>query len=368
MNQKRKVFVINPGSTSTKIAIFEENEKLFELNVAHDDETIQKSVPEQLPLRMAVIENAVKEAGYSLADMTAFSGRGGGCVNCAGGVYEVNDVLLADARAGRGAMHPATLGSQIADALAKRYGGRAFIVNPPDVDEYALVSRVTGMKNIFRTSNIHTLNHKEVAARYAEQCGKLYNELNLIIAHMGGGISVAAHQAGVMIDSSNNIKGEGPMAPTRCGTLPAVQLIRECFSGAYTEKEMVDRISKKGGWLEHLGTADGREVVRRIEAGDAYAKLIYEATALQVAKAIGAMAAVLGGKTDAIILSGGLAHDGEFIRQIRERVAFIAPVTVYPGEFELEALCAGVLRALDGKEPIKEYIGIPVWTPESMQQ
>lgn len=367
MSEKRKVFVINPGSTSTKIAMFMEEEKLFEVNVAHDEATCALPVSEQMAPRMAFIERAVEEAGLSFEGVTAFSGRGGGVVNCAGGVYEVNETMLADTRVGRGAVHPANLGSQIADALAKRYGGRAFIVNPPDVDEFDAISRVTGMKNIFRMCNIHTLNQKETAARYAQSIGKRYEDLNLIIAHMGGGISIAAHKGGRMIDGSSNIKGDGPMAPTRCGTLPAVQLIRECFSGNYTEKQMVERISKKGGWTEHLGTADGREVVRRIEAGDEHAKLIYEATAYQIAKSIGEMAVVLGGKVDAILMSGGLAHDKQFVGQIRERVDFLAPVTVYPGEFELEALSAGVLRALDGKEEIKVYDGVPVWTPEMMK-
>ena len=356
-----RILAINPGSTSTKIALFDDETKLMEKSVSHDKALTSKPVADQLPERAAFIEQAIREAGYSMEGITAFAGRGGGLINCEGGVYPVTERLLEDARIGKGALHPACLGSQIADAFAKRYGGQAFVVNPPDVDELELEARLTGLKTIFRKSHIHALNEKEVGIRYAASVDAKYEDLNLIIAHIGGGITVTAHKKGKMIDSSNNIKGDGPMAPTRAGTIPAVFLIDECFSGKYTQQEMIDRIQRKGGWMEHLGTDDGREVARRIAAGDKYAKLVLDTTIHQIAKNIGAYATVLRGDVDAILLTGGLAHDEYLVNELIKRVSFLGKVIVYPGEFEMEALAAGALRVLQGKEACKTYTGDPTW-------
>ncbi len=358
-----RIFAINPGSTSTKTALFEEDKKLFEISVSHDARTLGKSVPDQLPDRVAFIQRAVSEAGYSLEGITAFAGRGGGGVSLESGVYRVNGLMLRDARVGLGAMHPSSLGSQIADAFTGLYGGRAFVVNPVNVDELDLVSRITGFRDIFRSCHMHALNQKEVALRYAASIGRKYQELNLLIAHIGGGITVTAHRLGRMADTSDGIEGDGPIAPTRAGSVPAAPLVELCFSGKYTREELLNRFTKDGGWMDHLGTSDAREVLRRVNAGDEYAALVNEATIHQIAKAIGAYATVLRGDVDAILLTGGLAHNESLIDEIKKRVGFIAPVAVFPGEFELEALASGALRVLRGEEEAKDYTGIPVWDP-----
>lgn len=366
MENKLRVFTINPGSTSTKIALFEEDNKLFEISVSHDAQTLNKSVPDQLADRVAFIQSAVSEAGYSLEGITAFAGRGGGGASCESGVYGVNELMLRNARTGLSAMHPASLGSQIADAFTGLYGGKAFVVNPVNVDELDLVSRITGLKDIYRTSQLHVLNQKEIGLRYAASKGRSYREMNLIIAHIGGGITVTAHRLGRMVDTTDGIEGDGPMAPTRAGSIPAAPLVELCFSGKLSKDELLNRFTRDGGWMDHLGTSDAREVRRRINAGDEYAKLVYEATIHQIAKNIGALAAVLCGEVDAILLTGGIARDEHLVEELKKRIRFIAPVEVFPGEFELEALASGALRVLRGEEQAKQYTGIPVWDPSML--
>lgn len=361
-----RIFAVNPGSTSTKTALFEEDSKLMEISVSHDARTLGKSVPDQLPDRVRFIREAVKEAGYSLEGIAAFAGRGGGGVSCESGAYKVNAKMLRDAQLGIGAMHPSSLGSQIADAFAKLYGGMAFVVNPVNVDELDLVSRLTGLRGVYRACHMHALNQKEVALRFAASKGRRYQDMNLVIAHIGGGITVTAHRRGRMIDTSDGIEGDGPMAPTRAGSVPAAPLVELCFSGKYTKEELLNRFTRDGGWMDHLGTSDTLEVKRKISAGDEYAKLVYDATIYQVAKNIGAYAAVLCGDIDAILLTGGIARDEQMVSQLKKRVGFIAPIAVYPGEFELEALASGALRVLRGEERAKEYTGIPVWDPAAL--
>jgi butyrate kinase len=361
--RKYKVFAINPGSTSTKIALFENEDILFSKSVIHDEKELRsfRTVPDQLPYRRDTILKELAEAGFDLAGTDAFSGRGGGLVSCEGGVYEINEKLLNHAKIGFTIQHPATLGAQLADDFSRNYGGKAFVVNPPDVDEFAELARITGFKDIFRESRIHALNHKEVGIRHAKSMGKKYEEINLIIAHIGGGISIAAHKHGRMIDSNDNIQGDGPMTPTRSGALPAVSLIKLCFSGKYTEKELLDRVMKQGGWTDHLGTADGLVVSAMIGQGNGYAKLVMDVTIYQICKAIGSCAAVLEGKAEAVIITGGLAHDKYLVSEIKRRTEFIAPLTVMAGEFEMEALAFGAMRVLSGEEQAKTYTGEPVW-------
>ncbi|MHC1787467.1 MAG: butyrate kinase [Christensenellales bacterium] len=361
-----KIFAINPGSTTTKTALFLDDRKLLELSVTHDADTLRESVPDQLPRRAKMISQAMEEAGQSLLGIDAFAGRGGGGVSCEAGVYAVNARMLQDARMGLGALHPSSLGSQLADAFAGRYGGRAFVVNPVNVDEMLPQSRLTGLKGLYRSCHLHALNQKEVALRHAARVGRRYEEMNLVIAHIGGGITVTAHRRGRMIDSSDGIEGDGPMAPTRAGSLPGAPLVSLCFEGGYTKEQLLDRFTRDGGWMDHLGTSDTLEVKRRIAAGDGYAELVYRATIHQIAKAIGAYAAVLCGQVDAVLLTGGIARDEDLVSELERMIGFIAPVAVYPGEFELEALAGGALRVLRGEEPAKEYTGIPVWTPEDL--
>jgi butyrate kinase len=229
------------------------------------------------------------------------------------------------------------------------------------VDEFQDVARVTGMKEITRTSHLHALNQKETAIRHAASINKKYEDINLVVAHIGGGISVAAHRKGKMIDGNDNVGGDGPMAPTRTSSLPTAGLVRLCFSGKYTEKQLLERCMKNGGFVDLLGTADAIEVVKRIENGDAYATIVYDAMIYQIIKAIGAMAAALAGSVDGILLGGGLARDKSLVEKITRSCSFIAPVTAYPGEFEMEAMAAGALRVLKGEETVKTYSGVPVW-------
>ena len=358
-----KVFAINPGSTSTKIAMFEGDKEVFSKNVSHDAEKLKefKEISDQFDYRKETILKELAEAGQTLEGVDAFSARGGGLVNVEGGVYKVGEKLLEHARVGYTVKHPATLGAQLADAFAKEYGGVAFVVNPPDVDEFTDVARVTGLKGIYRESRIHALNQKEIGIRYAAKLGKKYEDLNLIICHIGGGISVTAHNHGKMVDSNDIANGDGPMAPTRCGQLPVKDVVTMCFSGKYTEKEMREKITKTGGLVDHLGTSDAREVTEMIKNGNQYAKLIYDAMIYEIGKTAGSMAAVLCGKVDGIIFTGGISHDKYVVEKLTEMLSYIAPITVMAGEFEMEALAAGAIRVLSGKEEAKTYTGIPVW-------
>ncbi|MBP1736573.1 MAG: buk [Oscillospiraceae bacterium] len=358
-----KILAINPGSTSTKIAVFEGETEIFKKTVVHDAAELAKytTVADQLPYRVETILAVCKEQGVDISDCAAFVGRGGGLDACPGGTYAVNDVMLAHARRG-GGNHPASLGCQIAQKFAEQYGVKAFIVNPPDVDEFQDVARVTGLADVFRTPSSHALNQKETAIRVAADLGKTYETSNFIVAHIGGGVSVTAHCLGKMIDSNGIINGEGPMAPTRSGALPAVDLMNLCYSGKWTRDEMYKRLTKSGGFVDHVGTSETLEVVDMIKQGNKYAKLVYDTFQYQIAKEIGSMAAVLKGKVDAIILTGGIAHDKELCANMKEYVGFIAPIEVRAGEFEMEALSSGAYRVLTGHEEAKPYTGEKVFT------
>jgi butyrate kinase len=364
VDKKYRIFTINPGSTSTKIALFENDTEIFSVNVSHDATRLKafREISDQLPYRKETILGELARKRISLEGIDAFVGRGGGLVGLEGGTYPINEILLHHARIGFTVKHPATLGSQLAHDFAATYGGKAFVVNPPDVDEFDLIARVSGLRDVSRESRGHPLNQKEVGIRYARGVGKRYEDLNLIISHIGGGITVTAHRKGLMVDSTDVINGDGPMAPTRAGAIPATAIIRMCYSGKYSEAQMYDRITKNGGLVDHLGTADVREIHERIKTGDGYAQLIYDAMIYQIAKSIGAYATVLKGRVDAILLTGGVVHDGYLVEKITDRVSYIAPVRVYAGEFEMEAMAAGALRVLIGLEQPKTYTGVPVWS------
>ena len=363
MDKRQRLFVINPGSTSTKIALFENEREIFSANVSHEAAKLKEfpEIRDQFPYRKERILSELAKNNISLDGIDAFVGRGGGLVGLISGTYRINEILLNHARIGFTVKHPATLGSQLAYDFACAYGGEAFVVNPPDVDELDPVARVTGFSDVVRESRGHPLNQKEVALRYAAEIHRPYEDLNLVVSHMGGGISVTAHRKGRMVDSTDVINGDGPMAPTRAGALPAAAIMRMCYSGRYTEKQMYDRITKTGGLIDHLGTSDVMEIIDRIENGDSYARLIYDAMIYQIGKNIGAYATVLKGQVDAILLTGGIAHDTYLIDRIVDMVKYIAPVRVYAGEFEMEALAAGALRVLTGREQAKTYTGVPVW-------
>ncbi len=361
---KYQILAINPGSTSTKIAVFSDEELVYKKTIDHDPGALPGSeVQDQLKFRLDTVINTLKEAKIPVEKMDLYVGRGGGLVNTCGGTYLVNEKLLEHAAIGILGQHPAQLASQICALLCKRYGGTAYVVNPPDVDEFIEEARIVGIRDVYRPSQIHALNQKEVAIRYSKKCGRPYGALNLIVAHLGGGISVTAHRCGRMIDSNNILKGDGPLTPTRCGAVPVAQVIELCFGGAYTKKELLEKTYKNGGLMDLLGTADAREIEGRIQNGDSYAKLCYDAMIYQIGKNIGSCAAVLEGKVDAVILTGGLAYSAYVTDVLIRMTEWIAPVNVMAGEFEMEALAAGALRVERGEEPAIFYNGVPVWTP-----
>lgn len=359
-----KIFTCSPGSTSTKIAVFEDTKEIFKENVTHDPEKLKefKEISDQLPYRMEFIRSEIKKAGIDLSTMDAFAAYSGGLNPSLGGIYPVNEKLLEHSREGFTVKHPAILGAQIIHEFSEQYGAPCYVINPPDSDEFQDLARVTGLKGVYRESRIHVLNQKEVAIRYATELGKKYEECNFVVCHIGGGLSISAHKQGLMVDGNDVLNGDGPMAPNRSGEVPAVPLIKMCFSGKYTEKEMIAKISKTGGLLGHLGTDDARIIDERIENGDKYAKLIFDGMAYQLSKYIGSYAVVLEGKVDGIILTGGVSKDKYFTDQIEKRCSWIAPIKIYGGDFEMEALASGAIRALTGSEECKVYTGEPIFS------
>ncbi len=357
-----KILTINPGSTSTKIALFENDTKLFSVNVSHDAAVLSQFTEQeaQLPYRMETIRAILAENNVDLSGLSACVGRGGGLLACEGGVYEVTDLVLQHSlHAANGVIHPAGLGPSIAHEFAEEYGVKAYAVNPPDVDELQDVARITGIKGVYRNVHLHALNLKETAIRHAASQGKKYEDGNYIVCHIGGGVSVSAHQKGRMIDGYDIVGGEGPMAPTRCGAVPVAEFIE--YSEGKTAKELRALTTRTGGFVSHLGTSDAIEVNEKIAAGDAYAALVWEAFIYQIEKGIGAMAAVLKGKVDGILLGGGIVYNEGLVKELKESVGFIAPVYAYPGEFEMEAMAAGAIRVLKGEEQVKIYTGKKVF-------
>ena len=358
-----RVLVINPGSTSTKVGLFDGERAVFTVNVAHEASELAKfaGVSDQLPYRVGLIEQALAENGVELASIDAFVGRGGGLLPLPGGTYEVDDVLLDHAtRGANGVQHPAQLGPQIARAFAGRVGKPAFVVNPPDTDELCDEARMTGVRGVYRHVHLHALNLKETAIRHAASAGRAYEECRFVVCHIGGGISVSAHDRGRMVDGADIVGGEGPMAPTRCGALPVAEVL-DYLDAGHTTADVRRMCMKTGGFVDLLGTSDALEVSRRAEAGDETYRRAWDAMVYQICKEIGAMAAVLGGKVDGILLGGGMVHNKGLVRAIEERCGWIAPVFAYPGEFELEAMAAGARRVLDGVEKPLRYSGKPVF-------
>lgn len=361
--EDHKILTVNPGSTSTKIALFIGDKSSFSENVFHDAEELAQyaDISDQLPYRKQTILDILAKNKVSLEGLSAVVGRGGGLMAVEGGVYTIGERLLSDARnCANGVHHPANLGSQLAWEFAQEAGCPAFVVNPPDTDELEPVARMTGIKGVYRNVHLHALNLKETAIHHAASMGHRYEDCNFVVCHIGGGISVSAHRKGRMIDGNDIVGGEGPMAPTRCGAIPAVELIRLCFSGI-SEKDALALCTKTGGLVNHLGTSDAREVSRQADVGEKLAKQVWDTMLYQIIKEIGAMAAVLHGKVDGILLGGGMVHNAQLVETIRESCGFIAPVTAYPGEFEMEAMAAGAIRVLSGQETAKEYTGQPLW-------
>jgi butyrate kinase len=352
-----KLLIINPGSTSTKIGVYEDENPIIVETLRHSSEEISKfaNIYEQFQFRKNVILDVLKEKSFSLNLLDAVVGRGGLLKPIEGGTYLVNDTMLNDLKVGVMGQHASNLGGIIANEIAKELNIPAFIVDPVVVDEMEEVARISGIPDIERKSIFHALNQKAVAKRYAGEIEKHYEDINVIVAHLGGGISVGAHRKGRVIDVNNALDGEGPFSPERSGGLPVGDLVKLCFSGKYTYDEIKKMITGKGGYVAHYNTNDARVVAEAMRNGDKKAEILLKAMGYQVAKEIGKCAAVLFGKVDAIILTGGIAYGKEIVECIKERVEFIAPVIVYPGEDELLALTQGGLRVLKGEEIAKEY-------------
>ena len=355
--EKFRLLVINPGSTSTKIGIFENEEMMFEQTLRHDVDELKefKKIFDQYEFRKKIIVDALSDKDIAIKSLNAVVGRGGLLKPIEGGTYQVDEDMIEDLKGGVLGEHASNLGGILAYEIAKEAGVKAYIVDPVVVDELEDVARISGLKGIDRISIFHALNQKAVARRYAKEKELKYEELNLIVAHLGGGISVGAHRKGRVIDVANALNGEGPFSPERAGGLPVGDLIKLCFSGKYTQDQIKKMITGQGGIVSYLGTNDAREVEKRINQGDDYAKLIYYAMAYQVAKEIGACSAVLRGQVDGIIITGGIAYDKVFTNWLKEMVSYIAEVTIYPGEDELEALAQGGLRVLRQEELPKHY-------------
>lgn len=352
-----RLLIINPGSTSTKIGVYEDENQILEETLRHSSEEVSKyaTIFDQFEFRKEVILNVLKEKDFDINTLDAVVGRGGLLKPIPGGTYRVNDVMLRDLKIGVQGQHASNLGGIISNEIAKSLNIPAFIVDPVVVDEMEDVARISGIPEIQRVCIFHPLNQKAVARRYAKEHGKKYEDLNVIVAHMGGGISVGAHKNGRVIDVNNALDGEGPFSPERSGGLPVGDLVKLCFSGKYTYEEIKKMITGKGGLVAHLNTNDVREVLAAAKAGDKKAELLFEAMGYQVAKEIGKCATVLSGKVDAILLTGGIAYGKEITDYIKDRVEFIAPVVIYPGEDELLALAQGGLRVLNGEEEARLY-------------
>lgn len=359
-----QILTLSPGSTSTKVAVFKGKERLFKVNVTHDPAVLKgfAEIIDQFDYRLRTIREEVEKGGFRMEDMDAFAAYSGALVGSPAGIYPVNEKILEHSREGHTAKHPAMLGALLIHELAGEKGVPAYVIDHPDSDEFQDLARVTGMPGVYRQSKIHVLNQKAVARRAAEAVGKTYDGGNYIVAHVGGGLSVALHRHGRIVDGNDVINGSGPMAPNRSGDVPAGDIITMCFSGKYSEKEMRAKVGKTGGLLGHLGTDDTRIIVERIAQGDQYAKLIFDGMAYQLSKAIGGFAAAAEGRVDAIALTGGVSNDPHFVEEVTRRVSWIAPVKVYGGDFEMEALAEGAIRALTGEEAVKEYTGEPTWS------
>ncbi len=352
------MLVINPGSTSTKIAVYDNKTEVLNETIRHDSEKIEQydKVVDQYEFRVETIEKILESKNISIDKFDVIVGRGGLLKPIPGGAWIVNDLMLEDIKKAERGEHASNLGAVIAHNIAEKSGVKSYIVDPVVVDEFEDVARISGIPEIERSSVFHALNQKASARKLAEKLGKRYKELNLIVTHMGGGTSIGAHRKGKVIDVTNGVYGEGPFTPERSGALPPEQIIQMCFSGKYTQPELIKKVHGKGGMVAYLGTADCRAITEEVQKGNKKFELILDAMTYQIAKEIGAMATVLEGDVDAVILTGGLAFSDFIMEKIIKRVKFIADVHVLPGENEMEALRDGVLMALEGRMPLNEYV------------
>ncbi|UJL44794.1 butyrate kinase [Virgibacillus sp. NKC19-16] len=357
-----RVLIINPGSTSTKIGVFDDEICIVEKTIRHNVDDIRyfNRIIDQYNFRKNVILETLDHEGINISKLSAVCGRGGLLRPIEGGTYEVNSAMLQDLQSGLNGEHASNLGGILAHEIASGLNIPAYIVDPVVVDELEEIARISGVPDIPRKSIFHALNQKSVARKAAMDLNENYKSINIIVTHMGGGITIGAHQNGKVIDVNNGLHGDGPFSPERAGTVPAGDLVSLCFSGQYYRDEVMKKIVGEGGLMAYLQTNDAVEIEKRIENGDRDAELIYDAMAYQIAKEIGSMSAVLYGNVDAIVLTGGLAYGKKFVDMITKRVKWIADTMIYPGENELQALNEGVLRILREEESPKVYSNISI--------
>ena len=358
-----KMLVINPGSTSTKVSYFENEKNVYTESVFHDAPELLSypTVNDQIPLRRAFIEDFMARHDLKLSDMDAFVGRGGSAYPQPSGVMEIDDRLVADTAAGVGGSdHPAKLGVMLAYELCREFGGKMYTLNPTNVDELCDYARPTGIAGLYRRAQTHVLNQKGIAAIHAKTLGKRYEDCNFIVSHIDGGITVTAHCQGKMIDSTEGAGGDGPFTPTRLGSIPVMEVLTYLEAG-HTTDEVKTMLSRSGGFVSHFGTSNSDTIHAMVASGDRKAAVIWNTMIYQLCKSIGAMAAVLEGKVDGILLTGGLVRFDDIVEGIKQRCGWIAPVTVYPGECEQEALAEAALEVLRGQKTARRYTGEPVF-------
>lgn len=350
-----KLFVINPGSTSTKVALFDEENLIFEKIARHNVSELKSfpSVIAQCEYRLDTIDTIIQENNVNLVEINAFVGRGGLLRPLIGGTYQVNEKMLEDLKTSKYGEHASNLGAIIASDMAEKYGRKAYIVNPVVVDELIDIARITGLPEIQNVSVFHALNQKEVARRIAEEMNLEYNQSRFIVAHLGGGVSIGVHDQGRVIDVNNALES-GPFSPERAGGLPIKQMIELCYSGKYTKNELIKKLIGNGGFIAHTGTSDCKALEQKAKTHEKI-KLLLDAFIFRVSKEICAGAATLYGRIDSIMITGGLAYSDYIVNGIKKRVSFLAPVRVYPGEFEMIALAKGVLDVINGKEALLVY-------------
>ena len=358
-SMKYRVLVVNPGSTSTKIAVFDDEKPVFTKVLRHDAKEIETfgGIIEQYEFRKKMVLDALKENNIEPETLESVVGRGGLIKAVSSGTYRVNDMMLKDLKNPDlwGRIHASNLGAFIAKSIADELNIPSFIVDPVTVDDFSEIARISGCPEIERKSLSHALNIRFVGISIAKKLKRKFEDTNMIAVHMGGGISVAALENGKIIDVNNAFLGMGPFSPQRAGALPIGDILDLSFSGKYTKKELESMFTKTGGLISYLGTDDGQEIVKRIKNGDKKAEIIFKAMCYQIAKEIGACAAVLKGNVDAIFLTGGLAYNEMIVSEVTERIKFIAPIHIIPGEKEMEALSQGGVRVLKGLETAGEY-------------
>ncbi len=357
-----KLLIINPGSTSTKVSLYEDSRLLFEESLFHDapELLLYPTVNDQMPLRKRVILEMLSRRGYDPRCIDVYVGRGGSAHPQAAGVMEIDERLYRDtAQAVGGSEHPAKLGVMLAYELCREYGGKMYTLNPTNVDELCDYARVTGIAGVYRKAQAHVLNQKATAQLHAARMGRRYEDCNFVVCHIDGGITVNAHDHGRMVDGNVGAGGDGAFTPTRLGSVPILSLLD------YIEEHSLDQVrlmcSRAGGFVSHFGTADAERIHARVEAGDPKAKLVWNAMIYQIGKQVGAMSAVLRGRVDGILLTGGLVRYQDIVDGLKEMCGWIAPISVYPGEVEQEALATAVRLVLEGKAQAGHYTGAPVW-------